>query len=269
MTHNPKTPNIKEFIKYLDQTLNLFEEHVPGTDFQNPDSNINKLFNTLFSMYRDISEHKKVVTKEPATKEPATKEPATKEPATKEPATSIINTQNMDDFNDIVAKHIANKKIKHSDNNSVNDTKLTSESNDKAIMIFNQGLDNLNTTTIGPLIRKNKTSKEKNEVFHDNIQNILRLKHQCELSTTNTLEKSVLCTPEIILSDIPAKKSSVTQKCDHVKISNDIPAKKPKRELPKEIFVIDSDLDSSNILYGDKTEDIDKKILQLKRILDR
>jgi hypothetical protein len=49
-----KIPNLKEFVKYLNQTINLFDSHVSNEDFEKKDSDIYKLFVALFNMYIDL-----------------------------------------------------------------------------------------------------------------------------------------------------------------------------------------------------------------------
>lgn len=46
---NNRTPNLKEFIKYLEQTVKLFENHVAGDDFKNKNSEVYRLFVTRIS----------------------------------------------------------------------------------------------------------------------------------------------------------------------------------------------------------------------------
>jgi hypothetical protein len=47
-------PNVKEFVKYLDYTVKVFDKHVAEEDFENKDSDVYKLFDTLFHMYDNI-----------------------------------------------------------------------------------------------------------------------------------------------------------------------------------------------------------------------
>lgn len=46
-----KNPNIKEFIQYLDHTLAMFQNHLSEEDFERTDSDVYKLFTTIFKMY--------------------------------------------------------------------------------------------------------------------------------------------------------------------------------------------------------------------------
>ena len=48
-----RIPNLKEFIRYLEQTVKLFENHVDEEDFENKDSEVYKLFVTLFNLYTE------------------------------------------------------------------------------------------------------------------------------------------------------------------------------------------------------------------------
>lgn len=44
-----KIPNLKEFVKYLDQTLKLFDNHIAEKDFENKNSDVYKLFPKLLT----------------------------------------------------------------------------------------------------------------------------------------------------------------------------------------------------------------------------
>ena len=51
---NDKIPNIKEFIKNLDQIFKLFDKHIADEEFENKNSDIYKLFISLFNIYKDL-----------------------------------------------------------------------------------------------------------------------------------------------------------------------------------------------------------------------
>lgn len=46
-----KDLNIKEFVKYLDQTVQMFEKRVPARDFEDPNSDVHKLITDLITVY--------------------------------------------------------------------------------------------------------------------------------------------------------------------------------------------------------------------------
>lgn len=47
----PRALNIREIIKYLNETLELVSQHVAASDLENPDSDAYRLFTMLFSIY--------------------------------------------------------------------------------------------------------------------------------------------------------------------------------------------------------------------------
>lgn len=49
--------NIKDFIKYLDKTLDLFDNQCDYTDFQNPNSDVYRMFSTLFRTYCNLADN--------------------------------------------------------------------------------------------------------------------------------------------------------------------------------------------------------------------
>ena len=60
--NNNKILNIKEFVQYLEQTLSMFDKHISAEDFEDKNSDVHKLFTTLFSMYTDMENKKKIHT---------------------------------------------------------------------------------------------------------------------------------------------------------------------------------------------------------------
>lgn len=54
ISNGEKIMNPKEFIEYLNQTWKLFGEHVTKEDFEKKDSDVNKLFMTLFNLYIEL-----------------------------------------------------------------------------------------------------------------------------------------------------------------------------------------------------------------------
>ncbi len=52
-----KTPGIKQFIDYLNQTVKIFGDYYSDEEFERKDSDIYKLFITLFYLYAKIGSH--------------------------------------------------------------------------------------------------------------------------------------------------------------------------------------------------------------------
>jgi len=50
-----KNINVKEFVEYLNHTMNMFDGHITEEELANKESNINKLICTLFHMYENMS----------------------------------------------------------------------------------------------------------------------------------------------------------------------------------------------------------------------
>src|SRR5271154_3011981 len=48
-------PNIKEFIRYLNHTLEMFDHYVDKEDYEKKESDVYKLFITLFRLYANAS----------------------------------------------------------------------------------------------------------------------------------------------------------------------------------------------------------------------
>jgi len=48
-------PNVKEFIRYLNQTLEMFDHYVDKEDYEKKESDVYKLFITLFRLYANAS----------------------------------------------------------------------------------------------------------------------------------------------------------------------------------------------------------------------
>lgn len=125
-----KNPNIKEFIKYLDKTLDMFDKYIPDEDFERKDSDAYKLFTTLFRMYDDIAQNDEPIKK------------------------------NNNNISRIVAKHIKNKKrLKN------NRPKWENHSVDSDIIaqkMYRNGMRNMYDTDDGPILFTEDVKKKQN-----------------------------------------------------------------------------------------------------------
>lgn len=54
MNHRKKSsrpPNLKEFVRYLNKTIDMFDHHIPDSEFENTESKVHQLFYSLFNIY--------------------------------------------------------------------------------------------------------------------------------------------------------------------------------------------------------------------------
>lgn len=58
MTNEAKVPNLREFIKHLNSTLKFFDGNIKDEDFEDPNSEVYKLFSNFISLY--MSTHQNV-----------------------------------------------------------------------------------------------------------------------------------------------------------------------------------------------------------------
>jgi hypothetical protein len=46
-----RPPNLKEFVRYLNKTIDMFDHHIPESEFENTESKVHQLFYSLFNIY--------------------------------------------------------------------------------------------------------------------------------------------------------------------------------------------------------------------------
>jgi hypothetical protein len=158
-----KIPNLKEFIKYLDQTLKLFDNHIADEDFENKDSNVYKLFITLFNIYKDL-DSKVIIDSNKNTLQ-------IHDPCNPNENKSIVinkSAENVDniDINSIVTQHIENRK-KQKKNNYKWENISRIESDQMAHKLYQKSLMEIRTVdNDGPIIFSDKITKnEENNNF--------------------------------------------------------------------------------------------------------
>lgn len=238
-----KIPNLKDFIKYLDQTLNMFDHYVSEEDYNNKDSDVHKLFVTLFNMYMDMENKKQQIPPEPSIK-PMTQ---SKRETSDLPKNQVLDGINI---NDIIDKHLASRKkqlinrpkwenIKH--RTRVDSDKFVKE-------IYHKSLLDLKTTEHNSPIILN---------YHDTITN------------ENTMKQLF---DSYCIKNTSEHKNNKSQ--DSVGI---LPASGSSKHSISQDFEYNIYTENDNqILYSEpksrkyeKTDDIDQKITKLKKMLNK
>jgi len=136
MNSEGKIFNIKEFIKYLNKTVELLAPHIPNEEFEKRDSDVHKLFASLFSIY--------TVDKPTFSKGPEHHEHNKHEYQEHEPV----------DINDFLEKHIETRKniekkvIRKIDSGS----KTRLDSDKSAMNVYNRCMRDAKST--GPVLYK-------------------------------------------------------------------------------------------------------------------
>lgn len=97
--------NLRDFIRYLNLTLNILDKNVADEDFEKPDSDVYKFFIMLFKIYINKQTEKKKVRKKRRPPEPPIRRPP--EP----PIRRQIETTTSGDSDEIDNKINALKKI--------------------------------------------------------------------------------------------------------------------------------------------------------------
>lgn len=197
-----KNPNIKEFIKYLDQTLEMFDQHISEEDFEKHDSDIYKLFTTLFHMYGDISKNEHI----------------------KKNTNSSSESTTIDanaDISDIIVKHIEKKKQQRKEKLLWENQRQNPESEKIARHIYKRSLREIETSDNGPIIftadkiRAAELEKKKNNkinMFFDYaLKNISHHKH---ISTSETIPQTTVGTQSAIESETIMEQSVQSNESD-------------------------------------------------------
>lgn len=280
INQNSKIPNLKEFIKYLDQTLKMFDQHIAEEEFEKKDSDVHKLFVALFNIYTDLDATKK----ENTTNNPRVKSPNQESTL----INSIHQPKNKDidqvEINSIIQQHIENQK-KYKPDNFKWENKTRLESEKLAREIYNKSLLELQTTddsNAGPILFTNaKYDKSSNQITANNNLH-KKYTQNTKLASKNKYQKNKT-------EKICHKSTGKKYYNNNNKINDDEYAS----EFIKNIAQINSDSDSDNSdIYTsydtdtevithippskkkikhqyEKTDDIDKKIIALKKILNK
>ncbi|XWV26478.1 putative orfan [Tupanvirus soda lake] len=301
---NNKIPNLKEFIKYLDQTLKMFDQHIAEEEFENKNSDVYKLFVTLFNIYTDLNAKK-------ATNENINNK-IQKEKNINEPvihqinSNSSVDTKDID-INSIIEQHIENRKKQKKDNPKWENNRTRLESEKIVREIYKKSLLELQTSDDnGPILFTDaKISKYDDDI----VSNILStVSHHTKIKSTN--KPNTIKSYKNNIRQKNLKYKSIVKKSDEIIQNKSFCHKNDKKTIiddndNENIFIAqntkESDKDNSEYdnfdMYTDtdensvsvvhsptknktnkkhqkihkyeKTDDIDKKINVLKKILNK
>lgn len=173
MKDSEKIPNLKEFVKYLDQTIRIFDEHVADEDFEKKDSDVHKIFKTLFNIYTNPRVNKEQNKK---TKK-HTKKNNISHQTFQESNKSHILFPEQDIVMQHIKKNIKQKNIPKWENNrnDFDSEKIVRELYKKSLRDLKAKNNNIPKTDIDMNIHDNKTSlvkklkHKKNEHIQNNI----------------------------------------------------------------------------------------------------
>jgi hypothetical protein len=262
INQNNKIPNLKEFIKYLDQTLKLFDQHIAEEEFEKKDSDVYKLFIMLFNIYTDLDTKK--TKNESVTESPGSKHPKASNgvPKASNGVPKTDTGANEIDVNSIILQHIENRKKHKKENPKWENNRSRLESERLVREIYNKSLLELQTTdNNGPILftdakikkdlfecqttdscfRHNKTSKKRNNYVDRNDNHLLK-------STNNILQ-----------TDTETNNSDMYTDNDDGDANTEFIVHVPSKQIIKK----------SNKHCYEKTDDIDKKINMLKKLLNK
>lgn len=192
-----KIPNLKDFIKYLDQTLNMFDHYVSEEDYNNKDSDVHKLFVTLFNMYMDM-ENKKQPTSVPI---PVSVHQNEKVKSEKSPTNKTIEGINIDH---IIGKHLASRKKQSIDCpkwENINSRHRTRVDSDKFVKdIYYKSLLDLKTIECDSPIIFDRSEKIKNHCLQNKTKEIeynIYTENDSLMSNSNSKNKKYEKTDDI------------------------------------------------------------------------
>lgn len=270
---NDKPPNLKEFIKYLNQTLNMFDKHVADEDFEKKDSDVYKLFTILFNIYADLDS--KYSIPENIINEEKINNISMNE-------TKNILKNDEIDINSIIVQHIENKKKQKNNTVKWENNRSRIESDKIAREIYNKSMLELCTPDDNnPII----FTEDKN--IDDQI-NDYKLKNNNKLKNDNKLKNAIYnnIDTDRSNSDIYTNhdENELLNRDDKL-IKKEILDPKPRGganvlEIPiclpgtikpkilKNQNEIKKKLKEKEFRKYEKTDDIDKKINNLKRMLN-
>lgn len=286
-----KIPNLKEFIKYLDQTLKIFDQHIAEEDFENKDSDVYKLFTTLFNMYTDLDPKKN----------PPMPELSKHQSDNISDVESISNKyesdkDNVSDINSIIAQHIENKKKQKKNIPKWENNRPKIESEKMAQEIYKKSLLELYTPNKNdPIIITDNKKNTKNVIPNTKIaQNKKKFDNIYQIPIKEKFDDSTNST-DSSNSDESSDESSEGEDTDfdmytdynesvsNYKNNDSIVSKqkiiekptsrsrqlvKPHAKKQKNITTTSAETSTSVESYA-KTDDIDKKINILKKMLNK
>lgn len=232
--------NIKDFIKYLDQTLELFDGKVPNKDFEDKNSDVYKLFTTLFKMYQGKNKKRSIVG-------------ANGNGALE--SDSETDQMSESDISTIVAKHLSKKRKQKTEKFSWENQRDIEESDKEVYAIFRQRMEELQTTDDEPILFSDAKPKKTDP----------ELKPIAKISKPQKeIQREIIATKPIKEIDLkPASKAKPIQK---VQIRKPII---PETEEIEETETTNGTTDSVAQTINERTEDIDRKISRLKKLLEK
>lgn len=263
-----KIPNLKEFIKYLNQTVDMFDRHVSDEEFERKDSDIHKLFVSLFNLYTDIDSKNTNRTND-----------------------SFFDKKIMEEMLgkniqlDQIKSTNTNKKfplkthksdLKWENNRSINSEKVVRD-------IYRKTLKDLQTSDDKPIIfsdkkqltnTRNTDKLPPSNIFlakKDNSKPNAKKIYVDHYSSSNYLTEEI--SPSSVPQYLPKKNHPKQINIDHVSTPN--LHNKPVNNTTNQYMHTsnnnlesDEDTISKTYLY-ENTEDIDKKINKLKQLLKK
>lgn len=268
-----KIPNLKEFVKYLNKTIDMFD-HLSEEDFEKKDSDVGKLFHMLFNMYTDPETSKIKYT-------PDRFNDNNSKIKIKRP--NRENTSDELNVNSIISQHVKNKMKQKKRIGKLNNRYL-SESDRIAQELYDKNMYDIRSYKNDgdkPIIFSEdeytpRPIYNKARYFNQNIQDryISRKDKYKSDDTTEHIDHHIAKT-----ENIEKKKIKFHEKIDHLAASSSIdPPReeinvrniKKKTNLPE--LNIKSYMDSvrdinKRMVDYESTEEIDKKINNLKKIL--
>ena len=275
-----KTPNLKEFIKYLNQTLNMFDPHIAEEDFEKKDSDVYKLFTILFNFYTDldVNEHKN----NDENKNFIMNKIKNGENKIK----MIPKKDKILDSNSIISQHIKNKRKEKNSNCKWENNRSDLESDKYAHELYKKSLLKYHTSNSdndAPIIftadkkrnitRQNNSQQKSIVMEHSpgryqantkqynlDIKNTNTEQYNLDMKNTNTEQYNL----DIYTNHDETESSKPQIKHNIHKTS------KPKKYITKPKIMNEKIIATKNKhIVCEKTNDIDKKINDLKKILNK
>ncbi len=310
-----KIPNLKEFIKYLDQTLKMFDQHIAEEEFENKNSDVYKLFVTLFNIYTDLDVKKTRKNDNPKNNMLEICQNKYEQNNDNQNNDNQNNKNIIDnvEINSIIQQHIENRKKNKNANPKWENNRTNLDSDKQAREIYNKSMMELKTSeNNGPILFSNakhnkisspvKNTSSKSTPFGDirstlsgdirstspnNSNHIVH--HTGNKKLRNTKQMQTIRKKEIMSC---STKKGCNEKY-YNSYTNETDQTDQTDEFENNIIKTDSDIDNSDIytdydgseseiithipahkpskkkIHYEKTDDIDKKISALKKILGR
>lgn len=248
---NNKIPNLKNFVKYLNQTIELFDSHVSEEQFEKKDSDLHKLFVSLFNIYTE-SENSNYNKDDKKNSVP-----------------TQINKKNdsNEEIEKLLNKHVEDRKKQKLMKSSTeklpvvtnkNMTRLESEKHAK--QIYTRCLNEVKSSPEAP----KKCNKQYAIIHKDTPKKI----SHCEKSK-NKFKKDNMYVKHYVQNENRCNDSKIISKNSRknsFKNSSKINRAVQNYDDYIDMYTNNDDLTCSTI---DNTDDIDNKITELRRLLNK